>query len=1020
MSRRLRQAKDTLSGSASIASRGRVLAVASLIALFTSCGDEQRPTAPRDGSEGLPEGGVAARVLIDTVADSIKARSRAGGTDDATLTLRGAIVLSAPSANVVAADPLATATVIPFEPIGALASRLGPACDDCVMTDVAIGFPFTFFGNTYESLDISSNGFVRFGTPPSRNQSGCCAGRVIPQFDGGPLDNLIAIAWTDWTPLQQGMIRYETRGASPNRRFVVQFVNVPECCDPNTTIRLTAQLVLFEGTSVAELHVTSQGNRGRVVTQGIENQTGTLAAFVPGRVATPFSLSNSAVRFTTVRLNTAPSVSIGDRYEAAEGSAIEFSGTAADPDGDALAYAWDFEGDGTTDATTASASHVYLDDGDYTARLTVNDGRGGVVVASAPVHVTNVAPSVVTGSDLVVQTGNAVSIDASFDDPGLRDGDWRYSVLWGDDASDAGTSSGALRNQGHFPISHTYRAPGVYRVTVKVVDKDLAEGTSTLTVTVDNRAPVADAGTKYVGAEGQAVQFDATASSDADGDALAYAWDFGDGSPVAEGAKPSHVYTDDGSFVARLTVTDGRGGTAEATVPVQIANQNPTAAFAAPASVTVGSPIVLGVSNATDPGSADRGSLQVSFDCGSGFAVSAVCPTTSVGTRSVYGRVSDKDGGSTTYGPFQVAVQLAGTSMVVANALADYGDPATLSVSLSSNAGPSAGSPTGTMEFLVNGASVGSVPVLGTGTVTLPALAGGRLPGSYAVTAIYTATPGGNFLGGAVGGTLQVVRENLAAQYTGDLFVQTAGPTATSASVRLAASLAQDADGHPSDITTARVRFELYRSANAGNTPDQVVDNVPVDATGSALTSLSLASDSWTVKVMVPAGNAYWVGNPVGIGTFTVAVGGDGQYVTGGGWVADAASPNGKNSFSFTVSTSTTGEPRGNAHYVFRGADGYDYRVRATSWEAGGLTFYADPGAASFVGRSSVQKIDPATGRTIATASGYTLTMDLIDGAEDRVAITVRDASDAVWRQVGTRAAPAVVLDGGNVTVHGR
>ena len=46
-------------------------------------------------------------------------------------------------------------------------------------------------------------------------------------------------------------------------------------------------------------------------------------------------------------------------------------GRAADPDGDALTYAWDF-GDGGT-STAANPTHTYTANGKYTATLTVRD-----------------------------------------------------------------------------------------------------------------------------------------------------------------------------------------------------------------------------------------------------------------------------------------------------------------------------------------------------------------------------------------------------------------------------------------------------------------------------------------------------------------------------------------------------------------------------------------------------------------------------------------------------------------------
>ena len=57
--------------------------------------------------------------------------------------------------------------------------------------------------------------------------------------------------------------------------------------------------------------------------------------------------------------------------------AVAFSGTASsDPEGGALTYAWDFDGNGTDDATTATANFTYTTVGTYAARLRVTDHAG--------------------------------------------------------------------------------------------------------------------------------------------------------------------------------------------------------------------------------------------------------------------------------------------------------------------------------------------------------------------------------------------------------------------------------------------------------------------------------------------------------------------------------------------------------------------------------------------------------------------------------------------------------------------
>jgi outer membrane protein OmpA-like peptidoglycan-associated protein len=75
--------------------------------------------------------------------------------------------------------------------------------------------------------------------------------------------------------------------------------------------------------------------------------------------------------------------------QAQVGEAVPLDASASlDPDGDQLSYTWDF-GDGTQPARTtfARATHSYARVGNYTARVTVDDGRGASCSASAPVTV---------------------------------------------------------------------------------------------------------------------------------------------------------------------------------------------------------------------------------------------------------------------------------------------------------------------------------------------------------------------------------------------------------------------------------------------------------------------------------------------------------------------------------------------------------------------------------------------------------------------------------------------------------
>lgn len=75
--------------------------------------------------------------------------------------------------------------------------------------------------------------------------------------------------------------------------------------------------------------------------------------------------------------------------------------------------------------------------------------------------------------------------------------------------------------------------------------------------TVVNRAPSAAVKTSIMGGIAPAiVTFDGTKSVDVNGDALTYAWDFGDGT-TGTGATANHTYTSEGSYHVTLTVSDG-------------------------------------------------------------------------------------------------------------------------------------------------------------------------------------------------------------------------------------------------------------------------------------------------------------------------------------------------------------------------------------------------------------------------------------------------------------------------------
>ncbi|MFQ5470056.1 MAG: PKD domain-containing protein, partial [Gammaproteobacteria bacterium] len=266
------------------------------------------------------------------------------------------------------------------------------------------------------------------------------------------------------------------------------------------------------------------------------------------------SVASTATVTITAPANTAPIANAGGPYGGKAGTLITFDGSlSSDPDGDALSYAWDF-GDGTT-GTGVNPGKGFAE-GIYTVTLVVSDGQLNSAPSTTTLTVTaaNVAPRAIPViSPNPAVAGQTVTLDGSgsTDDTGIVSYLWEYT----------GTQAVTIANP--TAATTTFTAPAVtvqtlmtFRLTV--IDGDGAVDARIAQVGIDvaNTAPVAVVGGPYSGDVNTAIAFDGTQSSDADGDALTYAWNFGDGS-TGTGANPSHAYTAVGNYTVSLIVNDG-------------------------------------------------------------------------------------------------------------------------------------------------------------------------------------------------------------------------------------------------------------------------------------------------------------------------------------------------------------------------------------------------------------------------------------------------------------------------------
>jgi len=270
------------------------------------------------------------------------------------------------------------------------------------------------------------------------------------------------------------------------------------------------------------------------------------------------------------------------------GEVVSFDGTiSSDSDGTVTTYDWDFDGNGEIDASGSIASYVFPTPGTYNVSLIVTDNGGNSntathsidvdgdsqtpVIPPATTHLPiasfQISPEAPGQGDIILFNGTS-----SLDLDGLIE-----SFAWDFDGDGNADSTAPI-------AEHTFAAAGLYSVTLTVTDNDGNEVSVTETIEVGSQPststgmipPIADFA--FLPAEpeaGDIILFNATLSTDLDGQIVSFAWDFDeDGRTDSAAAIVDHSFTEDGTYNVALTVTDDSGSTDTFTLQVVVGSRD--------------------------------------------------------------------------------------------------------------------------------------------------------------------------------------------------------------------------------------------------------------------------------------------------------------------------------------------------------------------------------------------------------------------------------------------------------------
>ena len=314
--------------------------------------------------------------------------------------------------------------------------------------------------------------------------------------------------------------------------------------------------------------------------------------------------------------NSAPVANTGISQSVVVGALVTMDGSGStDANGDPLTFKWTLLGK-PTGSTATLTNPTYPNPkftadlpGNYIVSLVVNDGKVDSAQAAMTItaSATNAAPVANAGVNQNVVLGTTVTLDGTASTDANNDHlTYRWVLL-----SKPTGSTAALSSATSAKTTLTADLAGSYVATLVVNDGkvDSAITTTAITASAANATPVANAGVNQNVLVSSVVSLDASASSDANGDALTYNWIL-ISKPTNSTAslssstalKPTFSADLVGTYVASLIVNDGKINSVVVATTITAAAPNvaPVANAGASQTVVAGALVTLTAAASTD------------------------------------------------------------------------------------------------------------------------------------------------------------------------------------------------------------------------------------------------------------------------------------------------------------------------------------------------------------------------------------------------------------------------------------